>query len=179
MRRGRAAILLQLAVLMSASLLEVAANSAASDLQSRSVRLLVHVALPAVVVLLLMLVVGNVLVFRMQNPRSDRPAWDPQRAPYPGLSAFGEEDAPAYFGRDAQIAELIRRLHVVDASAADRFVCVTGASGSGKSSLVHAGVIPRLRSRRWSVLPVVIPAENRLLAWLPRSPRTPLRTPQC
>ncbi|WP_438939606.1 nSTAND1 domain-containing NTPase [Catenulispora pinisilvae] len=157
-RRGRAAILLQLAVLMSASLLEVAANFAASDMQSRSVRLLVHFGLPAVVVLLLMLVVGNVLVFRLENPRSDRPAWDSQQAPYPGLSAFSEADAPVYFGRDAQVTELIRRLHTVDASAADRFVCVTGASGSGKSSLVHAGVLPRLRSRRWSVLPVVVPA---------------------
>jgi WD40 repeat protein len=157
-RRGRTAITLQFAVLLSASLLEVAANFAANDLQSGAVRFLVHFALPAVVVLLLMLVVGNVLVFRMENPNTDRPAWNSQRVPYPGLSAFSEADAPVYFGRDAQIAELIRRLHAVDVSEVDRFVCVTGASGSGKSSLVHAGVIPRLRSRRWSVLPVVTPA---------------------
>jgi hypothetical protein len=157
-RRGRTAILLQVSVLVSASLLEVAANFAASDLQSGTVRFLVHFAMPAVVVLLLLLVAGNVMVFRMENPGADRPAWDPQLVPYPGLSAFSETDASVYFGRDAQIAELIRRLHAVDASAADRFVCVTGASGSGKSSLVHAGVIPRLRSRRWSVLPVVVPA---------------------
>jgi WD40 repeat protein len=63
-----------------------------------------------------------------------------------------------YFGRDPQIADLIRRLHALDASAADRFICVTGASGSGKSSLVHAGILPRLRARRWTVLPVVTPA---------------------
>ena len=158
MRQGRTAILLQVAVLVSASLLEVAANFAANDLQSGTVRFLVHFALPAVVVLLLMLVLGNILVFRMENPNADRPAWNPQRVPYPGLSAFSEADAPVYFGRDVQIAELIRRLHAVDVNKADRFVCVTGASGSGKSSLVHAGVIPRLRSRRWSVLPVVAPA---------------------
>lgn len=157
-RQGRTAITLQIAVLLSASLLEVAANFAANDLQSGAVRFLVHFALPAVVVLLLVLVVGNVLVFRMENPTTDRPVWNAQRVPYPGLSAFSEADAPVYFGRDAQITELIRRLHAVDTAEVDRFVCVTGASGSGKSSLVHAGVIPRLRARRWSVLPVVTPA---------------------
>jgi WD40 repeat protein/energy-coupling factor transporter ATP-binding protein EcfA2 len=150
--------MLQVAVLLSASLLEVAANFAANDLQSGTVRFLVHFALPAVVVLLLLLVAGNILVFRMEHPNADRPAWNPQRVPYPGLSAFSEADSPVYFGRDGQISELIRRLHAVDVTVADRFVCVTGASGSGKSSLVHAGVIPRLRSRRWSVLPVVAPA---------------------
>jgi hypothetical protein len=51
------------------------------------------------------------MVFRMENPTTDRPTWNPQRISYPGLSAFSEADAPAYFGRDAQIAELIRRLH--------------------------------------------------------------------
>jgi hypothetical protein len=137
--------MLQVAVLLSASLLEVAANFAANDLQSGTVRFLVHFALPAVVVLLLLLVAGNILVFRMEHPNTDRPAWNPQRVPYPGLSAFSEADAPVYFGRDGQISELIRRLHAVDVTVADRFVCVTGASGSGKSSLVHAGVIPRLR----------------------------------
>jgi hypothetical protein len=123
-------------------------------MQSRAVRFLVHYGLPAVVVLLLMLVVGNMLMFRLEKPRSHRPTWNSQQGPYPGRSAFSEADAPVYFERDAQVAELIRRLHAVDASAADRFVCVAGASGSGKSSLVHAGVIPR----RWSVLPVVVPA---------------------
>jgi hypothetical protein len=55
-RRGRTAISPQLAVLLSASLLEVAANFAANDLQSGSVRFLVHFALPAVVVLLMLVV---------------------------------------------------------------------------------------------------------------------------
>jgi hypothetical protein len=136
-RQGRTAIMLQVAVLVSASVLEVAANFAASDLQSGTVRFLAHFALPAVVMLLLMAVVGDVLVFRMENPAADRPVWNALRVPYPGLSAFSEADAPVYFGRDARIAELIRRLHAVESSEADRFVCVTGASGGGKSSLVH------------------------------------------
>lgn len=157
-RQGRTAIALQIAVLLSASLLEVSANFAANDLQSGTVRFLVRFALPAVVVLLLLLVVGNILVFRLENPPSDRPVWSADRVPYPGLSAFTEADAAVYFGRDGQISDLIHRLHTIDTSAADRFVCVTGASGSGKSSLVHAGVLPRLRARRWTVLPVVTPA---------------------
>ena len=59
--------------------------------------------------------------------------------PYPGLRSFEPEDAHLFFGRDEQIDELLRRL------AQQRFVAVVGVSGSGKSSLVRAGVIPALR----------------------------------
>lgn len=164
MRQGRTALALQVVLLVSASLLEVAANFAANDTQSGAVRSLVRVALPAVAVLLLLLIIGNVIVFRMENPGALRPAFDGDRAPYPGLSAFTEADSAVYFGRDAQIADLVRRLHALDRDAAARFVCVTGASGSGKSSLVHAGLLPRLRTRRWRILPVVVPAGMPLAA---------------
>ncbi|MGH3626062.1 MAG: hypothetical protein ACRDRL_01245, partial [Sciscionella sp.] len=150
--------MLQVSVLIVASLLEIAANFAANDVQSGTVRALVRFALPAVVVLMLLLVVGNVLVFRMEHPAADRPAWNPGRPPYPGLAAFDEDDAAVYFGRESQITDLIHRLHAVAADAESRFVCVTGASGSGKSSLLHAGVVPRLRVQRWTVFPVVVPA---------------------
>jgi WD40 repeat protein len=56
--------------------------------------------------------------------------------PYRGLSSFQVEDADRFFGRDALIEELLRRL------AAGRFLAVFGASGSGKSSVLRAGVIP-------------------------------------
>jgi WD40 repeat protein len=59
--------------------------------------------------------------------------------PYPGLRAFEEEDFHLFFGRDEQIDELLRRL------SKGRFLCVTGVSGGGKSSLVKAGLIPALR----------------------------------
>jgi WD40 repeat protein len=59
--------------------------------------------------------------------------------PYPGLSAFEQRDAGRFFGRDAQIRELVRR---VDDGA--QRICVIGPSGSGKSSLIQAGVLPQL-----------------------------------
>jgi WD40 repeat protein len=158
MRRGRATIVLQTALLVLASLLEVAANFAANDVQSSLVRMLLRVALPVVIVLLLLLVIGHIVVFRLERPPADRPAWAGDRVPFPGLAAFGEQDAAVYFGREIQVADLVRRLHVLDGAAAARFVCVTGSSGSGKSSLIHAGVLPRLRARRWVVLPVVVPS---------------------
>ncbi len=63
-------------------------------------------------------------------------AWT--NAPYPGLRDFTEDEAPIFFGRENEIQSLLRLL------AKSRFVAVVGASGSGKSSLVRAGVIPRL-----------------------------------
>jgi hypothetical protein len=53
---------------------------------------------------------------------------------------------------------LVRRLHLLTTESTARFVCVTGASGSGKSSLVHAGVAPQLRGHRWHVFPALVPA---------------------
>ncbi|GGU32925.1 nSTAND1 domain-containing NTPase [Lentzea flava] len=59
------------------------------------------------------------------------------RAPYLGLAAFQIEDSDRFFGRDALIAELTRRV------GERRFLGVFGASGSGKSSLLRAGLVAR------------------------------------
>jgi DNA-binding SARP family transcriptional activator/WD40 repeat protein len=73
------------------------------------------------------------------------------RNPYKGLRAFGEADAPDFFGRDRLVAEL------VDVVGRHRLVGVVGPSGCGKSSLVRAGLIPKLRrgalpgSERWLI----------------------------
>ncbi len=59
--------------------------------------------------------------------------------PYKGLDAFEEEDTELFFGREALVKELVSR--VKDS----RTVFITGPSGSGKSSLVRAGLIPALK----------------------------------
>ena len=71
--------------------------------------------------------------------------WDARRAPYPGLPAFEAEDAAVYFGRDPEVRELIDRLRARRAMGGAHMIAVLGASGSGKSSLLRAGVLPRLR----------------------------------
>jgi DNA-binding SARP family transcriptional activator/WD40 repeat protein len=60
--------------------------------------------------------------------------------PYKGLRAFTEADAIDFHGRDALVDEVLRTM------ADHRLVAVVGPSGSGKSSVVRAGVIPALRS---------------------------------
>ncbi len=59
--------------------------------------------------------------------------------PYPGMRPYTPDDADHFHGRGAEIDELIGRLR-----AGECEVCVLGPSGSGKSSLVAAGVLPRL-----------------------------------
>ncbi len=57
-------------------------------------------------------------------------------APYKGLSPFEREDHDVFFGRDAIVAALTARLQT------SRFVALVGPSGSGKSSVLRAGVLP-------------------------------------
>src|SRR5262249_45350124 len=64
---------------------------------------------------------------------------DTDVCPYRGLSTFGEEHAEYFFGRDAEIQRLIEKLKTL------RLLAVLGSSGSGKSSLVRAGLVPALR----------------------------------
>lgn len=77
------------------------------------------------------------LVWRARRaPAAHEPA-----NPYKGLRAFDEADAPDFFGREATLAALLERL----ASPAPRFLAVVGPSGSGKSSLARAGLVPAVR----------------------------------
>ena len=62
------------------------------------------------------------------------------RNPFKGLQAFSEDDAGAFFGRERLITDVIRRL-----SDDAPLVALVGASGTGKSSVVRAGVIPAVR----------------------------------
>jgi ABC-type nitrate/sulfonate/bicarbonate transport system ATPase subunit len=59
-------------------------------------------------------------------------------SPYPGLRPFQREEAHLFFGREAQVEDMLARLE-------DHwFLAVVGTSGCGKSSLVRAGLIPAL-----------------------------------
>ncbi len=83
--------------------------------------------------------------------------------PYMGLSAFAEEDRQYFYGRETLTQELIHELR-------DRsFLAIIGASGSGKSSVMQAGVIPQLRlgkqipsSEQWLIISLR-PGANPLL----------------
>ena len=74
--------------------------------------------------------------------RVSQAAWN--AAPYMGLRAFGERDAPLFFGREGPATKVLELLSERLTSPAALLV-VSGASGAGKSSLLHAGVLPRLR----------------------------------
>jgi hypothetical protein len=84
--------------------------------------------------------------------------------PYVGLRPFAADEALLFFGRRAQVAGLLERLR------RERFLAVVGSSGCGKSSLIRAGLIPKLRAGllvderdRWIVAtmtPGTIPLER-------------------
>ncbi|HOT93325.1 MAG TPA: SUMF1/EgtB/PvdO family nonheme iron enzyme [Anaerolineae bacterium] len=66
------------------------------------------------------------------------PGWK-GKPPFKGLCYFDVNDADLFFGREQLTADLVGRLRE------QRFLAVVGASGSGKSSLVRAGIVPALR----------------------------------
>gem|GEM_PF-712425 len=72
------------------------------------------------------------------------PVWT-SGSPYLGLAAFDREHARIFFGRDEAIADVGTHLRT-QAAEGTPFVVVLGMSGSGKSSLVRAGVLPRFES---------------------------------
>jgi basic membrane lipoprotein Med (substrate-binding protein (PBP1-ABC) superfamily)/DNA-binding SARP family transcriptional activator len=59
--------------------------------------------------------------------------------PFKGLRPFGADDAGSFFGRDALIAELLRTI-----GRGQHLIALIGASGSGKSSVIRAGLVPAL-----------------------------------
>jgi hypothetical protein len=86
-------------------------------------------------------------------------------APYRGLAYFDRRHAPIFFGREAELEKLIGALTTTEQG--QRFTVVVGASGSGKSSLVRAGLWARLAggqvpelpgSERW-LISAMIPRE--------------------
>lgn len=72
------------------------------------------------------------------------------QCPFPGMRAFGIDDQRYFFGRDALIQALETRLRRTP------FLAVLGASGSGKSSVVRAGLLPRLQRDTPTLQPLII-----------------------
>jgi len=79
--------------------------------------------------------------------QEDAPA--PGFAPYMGLLFFDEADSELFFGREALTAHLVSHVMDLASNASTRFLAVVGASGSGKSSLVRAGLAIGLKCAGW------------------------------
>ncbi len=79
--------------------------------------------------------------------QEDAPA--PGFPPYKGLLFFDVADAELFFGREALTAHLVERVTDLSVDASSRFLAVVGASGSGKSSLVRAGLAVALQRLGW------------------------------
>jgi len=106
-----------------------------------------------------------------QNPAEIPPTWQQlggvcadisqdiiPTCPYRGLFAFREEDAPFFFGRETFTAQLLEAVH------RKQLVAVIGASGSGKSSVVFAGLIPQLRCQDHQLIISHRPGEQPFLS---------------
>jgi WD40 repeat protein len=81
------------------------------------------------------------------------------RRPYPGFAYLEEQDAAVFFGRDAQIVRGLDEIRRLDRAGVTRVFVILGASGSGKSSFLRAGLWSRLKrdDRAWLPLPIVRP----------------------
>ncbi len=78
----------------------------------------------------------------------------PEREPYKGLNSFEEKDNELFYGRKRVINHLLKKIDE------ENLVVVTGASGTGKSSVVKAGLIPELRKQGFNILPVIRPGKT-------------------
>ncbi|MEU3467427.1 hypothetical protein ABZ716_05830 [Streptomyces sp. NPDC006687] len=165
MQRRPLALVLDVLLMLVGALLGIATNYA-TNVEGEvplPLRLLRQWSIPLVGIGLLALVGGQVwLRWLERRPVAAAPVWTVGQPPYPGLEAFGEEDAAVFFGRERETAALVARLHPAVPARAHRFVTVVGPSGSGKSSLVRAGLLPALTGRRprWTAYPAITPGTD-------------------
>ena len=95
------------------------------------------------------------------GPRDDFgwPPKDGDHCPFPGLLAFDERLAGVYFGREVETQTILEDLRKMRANGEPRLLMIVGGSGSGKSSLLKAGILPRLKHKtfdtEWVVLPTL------------------------
>ena len=60
--------------------------------------------------------------------------------PFPGLRPFAPEDSNLFFGRETESDEVILKL------IKNRYITITGTSGTGKTSLIYGGVLPKIKN---------------------------------
>ncbi|GGD74927.1 nSTAND1 domain-containing NTPase [Lacimicrobium alkaliphilum] len=87
-------------------------------------------------------VIADVVFPQDDQARAEKSQWQGS-SPFPGLKAFTSDDAGVFFGRQSQIEHILERL-TEQLKRNHALTLLLGASGSGKSSLIHAGLIPRL-----------------------------------
>ena len=81
----------------------------------------------------------------------------PDRNPFMGLKSYDEKDAALFYGRERVITALNTSIRQ------QPFVVVSGASGTGKSSVIKAGLLPQLRQLGWKILPIIRPGKEPML----------------
>ncbi len=117
----------------------------------------------------------NVETWQRILERLDRSGLDPDHwfsisdgvGPYPGSVAFEEKDAGVFFGRDEEITHYLEVLNQAKRPGQAQAIVISGGSGSGKSSLVKAGLIPRLKRKAdWVVLSAFEPNREPLHRFL-------------
>ncbi|GAA2214583.1 hypothetical protein GCM10009850_100480 [Nonomuraea monospora] len=160
MNRRRIKLVVNILLVLFGALLGLVANYTTNDPDPGPLRLLQEWSFPLLVTVVVLLVAGQVWLHTLDRPATIVRKWDPSgKPPYPGLEAFTEADAGVFFGRDEEIRDLAARFQP---PVAHRFVLVLGPSGSGKSSLVRAGLLPALQRRRerWVVVPPFTPGAD-------------------
>ena len=92
-------------------------------------------------------------IFLSPNHRLNLPPI-PDRNPFMGLKSYDEADVNLFYGRTRVIEALDEMIHEKP------LVVVSGASGTGKSSVIKAGLIPKLREEGWNILPIIRPGQE-------------------
>lgn len=85
-----------------------------------------------------------------------------EKSPFPGLGAFQSDDASMFFGRDTDAQNVLDRMTLLRRFDGPRLVLLAGSSGCGKSSLMHAGVLPLLEANEcgWKFAGLIRPLEE-------------------
>ena len=87
----------------------------------------------------------------MEQPLTQKERAD-VRNPFPGLRPFRMDENHLFFGRENQVAEVLDKLF------SNRFVCIVGNSGIGKSSFVNCGILPLMQTddnpskQKWEII---------------------------